>query len=149
MRIFYDDTLRERKEIKTFSDVRKAYEILGPLADEYVRDRVKLKISIRIIARDDFWGKNNQRRDQSSLRETRLIPKEDFPFEMEVNIYGNKISFISYNKKNPVVVIVESGEIARSMESIFKLSWKYAGLVDQNRKHRVTKVRRRVIAGSK
>ncbi len=141
VKIFYDDTLREGKEIKTFSDVRKAYEILGPLADEYVRDRVKSKIPIRIIARDDFWGKNNQRRDQSSLRETRLIPKEDFPFEMEVNIYGNKVSFISYNKKNLVVVIIESGEITRSMESIFKLSWKYAGLVDKGKKHRISKLR--------
>ena len=134
IKIFCDDTLKDKKEIKAFSDVRKAYEVMGPLADEYVKERTELGIPIKIIVRDDFWGKNHQKRDKSSLRETRLIPKEEFPFEMEVNIYGDKVSFISYNKQNLAVVIIESAEIARSMESIFSLSWKYAGLIEKKRK---------------
>jgi len=124
IKIFCNDTLKDKEPIKAFSDVRRAYEIMGPLADEYIEERAKLGIPIKIIVRDDFWGKNHQRRDRGSLRETRLIPKEEFPFEMEVNIYGDKVSFISYNKQNLAVVIIESAEIAKSIGSIFDFMWK-------------------------
>lgn len=122
-----NDNLIDRKPIKGFTGVAKGYEILGAYGDEYIAKRVRAGISIKVIAPDDAGGKVFKRKDRVSRRTTRLIPKKKFPFEIEINIYGNKTSFMSYSKKRPMGVIIESPEITKTMNSVFDFAWEYAG----------------------
>ena len=42
---------------------------------------------------------------------------------MEINIYGNKVAFISYRQEELLGVLIESAEIAKTMRSVFGLVW--------------------------
>jgi len=130
----YNDNLIDKKSIKAFTGVTRGYEVLGSYGNEYIAKRVTTKIDIRVIAPDDTGGKMFKRKDRISRRTTRLIPKKKFPFEIEINIYGNKASFISYNKQRLMGVIIESPEIAKTMSSIFDFAWEYAGILEKKRK---------------
>lgn len=123
VKIVYQDILDTKKPIKAFSGVKRGYEALGEFADEYIQARVKNNIPIKLIAPDDSWGRDHQRKDKKSKRETRLISKDKFPFEMEANIYGNKVNFVGFKKGRLVGVIIENPEIAKTMTSIFDFAW--------------------------
>lgn len=121
------DTLIEKGPIKAFLDFEKGYKFLGGFAQRYIKDRVKLGIAAKVIGPANEISRDFKSRDEKSLRETRFIPEDKFPFENEVNIYGNKVSFMTHDEQKPIGVIIESPEIAETMNSIFDLAWKYAG----------------------
>jgi len=122
-KLVYQDILNTKKSVKAFTGVKRGHEALGKFVKEFVSQRAKLGISIKVIAPDDFWGQRQQKEDPKVRRETRLIPKERFPFEMETNIYGNKVNFVAFRKGRLVGVIIENYEIAKTMESIFDFAW--------------------------
>lgn len=59
---------------------------------------------------------------ENYLREVKIVDKDKFPFTIEMNIYANKISFISF--KEEMAIIIESNEIADNMRLLFELAWK-------------------------
>ncbi len=129
----YNDNLIDKKSMKAFTGVTKGYAILGDYGDEYIAKRAAAKIKIQVIAPDDASGRVLKKKDRVSRRVTRLIPKKKFPFDIEINIYGNKVSFISYSKQRLMGVIMESPEIAKTMNSIFDFAWEYAGLIRKSK----------------
>ncbi len=133
-KVVYQDILNTKKPVKAFSGVKMGYEALGEFADEYIQERIKNNIPIKLIAPNDFWGRDHQRKDKRSKRETRLIPKDKFPFSMEANIYGNKVNFVGFKKGRIVGVIIENPEIAKTMTSIFDFAWEYAGILEKRGK---------------
>ena len=64
------------------------------------------------------------------LVETKLVRLSPYRFSSEINIYGNKVAIIVFEKK-PLGLIIEADEIAESLRSIFYLAWKRGG----NEKH--------------
>ncbi|MFC1651629.1 TrmB family transcriptional regulator [Patescibacteria group bacterium] len=132
----YNDTLIDKKSIKAFTGVTKGFAVLGKYGNEYIAKRAATKIKAQVITPNDAEGRMFKKKDRISQRITRLIPKKKFPFDIEINIYGNKVSFISYSKQRLMGVIMESPEIAKTMESIFDLSWEYAGLIGKKRKNK-------------
>jgi len=129
-----NDTLLEKEPIKAFLDFEKGYKMLGGFIYSYIRDRVKLDITARVIGPANEISQDFKSRDGKSLRETRFIPEDKFPFENEVNIYGNKVSFMTHDEQRPIGVIIESPEIVKTMSSIFDLAWEYAGILGKKRK---------------
>ena len=49
------------------------------------------------------------------------MPRDQFWPQIEVNIYGNKIAFLSYTEN--MSVIIESKAIADAMRQAYELSW--------------------------
>lgn len=119
----YDDTL-----------VVKPAEILEWNTDEYfdfhkyqvdphyIDKRVKLGIKAKRIAGESSrWQTKHKQFDVAELSETRIVPKELFWPEIEVNIYGNKVAFLNYAEN--MSVIIESKAIAAAMRQAYQLSW--------------------------
>ncbi len=123
MKLIYQDILNTQKSFKAFTGVKRGHEALGEFVKEFVKERAKLRLFVKVIAPNDFFGQKQRREDIKVKRETRLIPKERFPFEMEANIYGNKVSFVAFRKGRLIGVILENHEIAKTMESIFDFAW--------------------------
>jgi sugar-specific transcriptional regulator TrmB len=95
------------------------------LYDYYVPERVKRKIWVRALAPDDPSISRFKEEDEKSLRRTRLIPAEKFPFSVEINLYGkNKIGIVSFEEK--IGLIVESEKIYGTLKSIFEINWLWA-----------------------
>lgn len=92
------------------------------LYEYYVPERVKRKIWVRALAPNDPRISRFKKEDEKSLRRTRLIPADKFPFSVEINLYGkNKIGIVSFEEK--IGLIIESEKIYSTLKSIFEINW--------------------------
>ncbi len=93
------------------------------LNEYYLPQRIKKKIWVRAIAVDDEVMRQYKESDQKFLRKTKLIPSKEFPFVVEINLYGgNKIAIMSFKEK--ISLIIESQKIYTTLKSIFELQWR-------------------------
>lgn len=115
----YEDTLKEKpQEILEFntSEIFKAF---GTFPLDYVEERKKKDIRALRICPDDEKYREHAKLDKEELSETKLIKNFDIP--VEINIYNNKVAFMSYADK--IGLIIESEGIAKSMKKIYELLW--------------------------
>lgn len=127
----YNDTLKYQGELVGFGS-EDVINILGEdWAKKYLSARVKNKISVRaIFSKTEYMEKELVSRDKEQLRVSKLVDKNDLPFSIEIDIYGeSKVSLIS--SKEVMATIIESKEIHDAMKSIFELLWK--NLPDSNK----------------
>jgi sugar-specific transcriptional regulator TrmB len=115
----YEDTLKENpREIQMFttSEMFKDFE---KFPFEYVDERKRKNIyALRISPKDEMHSKH-AKMDKEELSQTKLI--KDFDIPIEINIYNNKVAFMSYVDK--IGLIIESEGIAKSMKKIYELLW--------------------------
>jgi sugar-specific transcriptional regulator TrmB len=123
----YEDTLVENKTIYSFENVEHmSFEIHDYLWNDYVPRRVEKEIFAYVITPKTSSHIKFRKNDKKSNRQTKFIGLENFPMEIEINIYGKKTSFFSYKHDEMFGVILESDTIANSMRAIFNLCWKIA-----------------------
>lgn len=91
--------------------------------DYYLEKRKDKKIWVRAIAPKNEEMEKYKKLDEKSLRRTRLVSQEEFPFEVEINLYGKRrIGIMSFGEK--IGLIVESEKIFKTLQSTFELLWK-------------------------
>lgn len=117
----YDDILKYSGELLAFAS-EDVLRILGKeWLEGYVKRRVEKNISVRAIVPEaemirDFISK------RETLSTIKFINREKYPFSIEINIYGHqKVALMS--SKEGVGLIIEGGEIYKTMKSIFELLW--------------------------
>ena len=89
----------------------------------YVPQRVEKKIWQRAIASDQPYIKKVKEDDQKQLRQMKLISSKEFPFEVEINLYGNSnVGIMSFEEQ--IGIIIESKKIHTTLKSFFELHWK-------------------------
>ena len=102
-------------------------ELKNWLDDFYVKKRASLKITAQVIVADSKETGSYSNLDKKYLRETVLIPQEQYPIGIEIDIYGtNKTAFISFRKEELIAVILESAAVYTSMKTFFNLAWTQA-----------------------
>ena len=89
----------------------------------YLQKRIEKKIWMRAIGQDLEVVRKIKSDDSKSLRQTRLHNFKEFPFDVEINLYGKrKIGIMAF--KEQIGLIVESEKIYNTLKSIFELNWK-------------------------
>ena len=68
---------------------------------------------------DAFYPKNFDR----NLVEILFVNPDQFPFQYEINIYGNRVSVLSLNPNEMIGMIIESRVYADTQRAIFQLAW--------------------------
>lgn len=127
MEYLYADGLRDNpgKEILAITDYDKAYtEFKGFFENEYFPTRVKKGIHVKsIVSEDSPAGKKDISRKQDLLRQMKFanIFKD---LGIELNIYNDKVSIISLDKKNPTGIILKNKIINNAFREIFNFIWK-------------------------
>lgn len=122
----YRDTLNSLPAggtLLSYTGLTNYYEVIPKDCSEwYIKERVKRKIRVKVIALKskiaDEWQKNAAK----ELREIKIVSNPDFKFDGDTEIYGNKIALISY-KENFMGVIIESKEISQMQKTAFQLMW--------------------------
>jgi sugar-specific transcriptional regulator TrmB len=92
----------------------------------YIKRRAESDIPMRAIIPATPEGLRIAARDATELRETRLLEPNEFTEPVEVNIYANKISAVSFVENELIGVIIESRVLANVHRQIFELLWKSA-----------------------
>lgn len=128
----YEDTLREGKPISAFLEASESDpEVWKWLRKHYIKERVRAGIPAQVIMacenKDNIKTAEYLEQDKKELRETRVVDKNIFPCKIEIQIYGNKTAFASYNKNDVLLgTIIDNKNIAESMRGLFKLAWEKA-----------------------
>ncbi|MFA6520137.1 MAG: helix-turn-helix domain-containing protein [Candidatus Paceibacterota bacterium] len=130
MRKVYEDTLTSSESIRAYASVGDMHSGLPGYFPEYYKRRAEKKIAIRAIVPDTEAGLERKTHDKNEMRETALVPKGNFMFSPEINIYDDKVMIASWKEK--LGIIIESAEIADAMKKIYELAWGEAKRLDKD-----------------
>jgi HTH-type transcriptional regulator, sugar sensing transcriptional regulator len=61
--------------------------------------------------------------DKLRNRESRYVPADQFPLNGDLTIAGKHVIMLSLDPHHPIGVTIESAELAKTMMSVFQLSW--------------------------
>ena len=125
----YEEMLESHEDLRGYTDLGALPKLLPQdYLKEYNRKKVRGKQKTRIISTYSEEGfsymKNFYPSDyDSELNETLFVNPEEFKFENEIAVYGNKIAIISLNPDELIGVLIESSVISRTQQTIFDLAW--------------------------
>lgn len=121
----YRDTLKEGVEIYALVQTSKVEpEIYDWVTQYYVKERVKRGINVKAIVSSGLKTKKYVDLDKRELRESRSISNQQYPFEHEVNLYGDKMALINHHKGEKLLaIIIENPIVVRTFRSWFELTW--------------------------
>ena len=117
----YEDTLTSNETIRAFASIDDMHEALGESFPAYYHRRAAKKIHIKSIHPDTTASRERMKHNKKEAREGLLIPQDKFGFTPEINIYNDKIAFMSLTEKHAMVI--ESKELADALRKIFDLAW--------------------------
>lgn len=123
----YEDTLVDGNTIYSMTDIKiVSGDILDFLESDYLPRRVEKQIQAYVITPKNSVSLLYKKKDPKSFRETRFLDQNQYPMEVEMNIYGEKTAFFSYKPNEMFGVILESSAIANTMKFIFTTCWTVA-----------------------
>lgn len=124
LKTILDDLIRIKQEILVYCSTRKQLQLLRFYFPNYIKRRVKEKIKIKVITEKSKESLEIHKKDKEELREMKFLP-EGFEFPTSTNIYGNKVAILSLEKE-PVGVIIDNEDIAKTQRIVFNLLWRIA-----------------------
>jgi len=117
------------RKILTFSDVAGYMKYLKNWnTNYYAPKRKSFMIHEKVIIPDNpiaiEYMKNYIKDPESDkLTDILFIDQKLYPFETEINIYENKVSFVTFSEKTHIGLIIENKEIFNSLSSVFNILW--------------------------
>jgi sugar-specific transcriptional regulator TrmB len=121
LKSIFEDQLSDKKEILIIGASEIAYESLEFYFHWFDKKRVKEKIKTKIIFNKDVEDKH----PKIPLSEIRYLP-EKYSSPLAINIYGDKIAIILWNKVNPFAIVIKQKEISEGYRKHFEMIWKSA-----------------------
>lgn len=119
--IVFREILDEAKEVCGFGSADDVFKYMEDSYRDFLKNRVRKKIPIRLILNDTPVGRERQRLGLSQLRIVKLMPKL-FDYHSIVYIWNNKIALFSLREALDVVVI-EDKELANIQRAMFNSLW--------------------------
>lgn len=117
----YEDTLTSKETIRAFASIESMHFMLPGYFPEYYKRRAGKGIKIRSIFPDTLEARERIKNNKEEKREAILVPKEKYSFTPEINIYDNKVVFMSLKER--FALIIESEELADALKKSFEIAW--------------------------
>ncbi|MCH2188554.1 hypothetical protein MK079_01850 [Candidatus Gracilibacteria bacterium] len=111
-------------------------EIMDYIEKTYVKNRIKNNVILKTILNEDDKNIQRQKEDKKANRISLLTPENLYHFPSTIQIFGNKVAFISSSKGDTTGVLIENSHISKSMLSIFKLAWDKARMLPINNQYK-------------
>lgn len=115
----FEDQLNSGKEVLVLGASSLAYDVLQFYFKWYDKRRKERKIKAKIIFHDP------KREVNIPYSEVRYLP-EKYSSPVAVNIYGDKIALILWNKDNPLAIVIQNKLIAEGYRQYFDIIWRIA-----------------------
>ena len=116
----FNDELREGKEIYLIGTPKESENILKYFLISWTRKRKNKKMKIKGIFESDMKKSISKRKNI----ESKFLP-EGYKSNVSISIYGKKIGIVFWIK-DPLVIMIEDEEAAKSFMNYFKMVWKSA-----------------------
>ena len=109
-----------------FYFVRSRYDEVSDkqMLDAFKKARVEAGINSENITPSEFTDNDNKKMEEKYLLTRTLLPPDEYDSPVEIDIFGNNVAFINYNK-NGMSTLIESPEIADAMRQLFLFAKKH------------------------
>ena len=130
-----DETLKEKgREQLCFGLNTYHAELAGDDWGEYTKKRVEKGMFVKSIQPDTEAAIEYKSRDPKELRETRLVPHDQFPGKCEINIIGDMIAMFTTGTHEPMGMKMFNKDLAQALQSLFHLAWERSEFYDKKAK---------------
>ncbi len=120
----YEDTLTSKTEILAIASIDSTETTLPRYVPRYYQRRKAAGIIIKAIFPDTPMARKRHAKDKQELRISRLIPADQYFFDMEINVYDDKTAYFSLKEK--LAIIIKSAGVAANMRHMFNMCWAMA-----------------------
>ncbi len=122
------DNLTAKGEILAYLDMSVIQAHLKDLNDEYVKVRRRLKIKKRNLVNDSLENRAYLADYHRDITDIRLVDRVHSPmqFKSMLQIYDNKISYMTFEKDKYIGVIIEDAHIAELHRQLYEFTWEKA-----------------------
>lgn len=124
-----DDSLSAQNEIYSYADIESIEKYIHSINEEYVKKRDKFNIKKKAILLDTPFARQFLKDYHRQITDIRLIKNDDQPFHTVMQMYDNKISYITLSDKEMIGVIVEDPHIFAMHKYLFEFSWNKAEIL--------------------
>ncbi len=118
-----DDTLTSKTEILTIADVEAADKYIKKINTNYVKARIKKQIPKRFLAIDNEYARNFFTKQGTDMTTIKFCPLKISPYNTGIQIYDNKIAYITMNEKFILSTIIEDKFIYSMHQALFNYIW--------------------------
>ena len=125
------DTLTAKEVIYSYADAEAVIKYMEEVNREYVKKRDRLKIKKRLITIDSPFVRKFFRDYFKEITDVKFIDHSLYPMSSVVQIYDNRVAYISLSKDSYVAMIISDKNIYQTEKNIFEFVWKYAKSFDQ------------------
>jgi HTH-type transcriptional regulator, sugar sensing transcriptional regulator len=119
-----NDSLTSKTEILTYVDIEAIMKFIPDINAQYVKKREKLGIKKRGIIIDTPAARKYLANYDTQVTDSKLITAAATPAKTIMQIYDNKISYITLTDENMIGLIVSDKNIYQMHKSLFEFSWK-------------------------
>lgn len=116
-------TIPKEEEIYSYTDLEAILKYIPELNDEYSKKRESLKIKKKGLLLDTEKSREVIKHYHTEVTETKFIKTSIGEFETIIQIYSNKISYITLKKDSMIGVIIEDASIYKIHKAIFENLW--------------------------
>ena len=120
----YEDTLTAKTGLKSWASTDELLDVMPAYFQTYFKRRASKEIPMRSIHPNTPSARAIAARNMTELRESALVPSEEFSWTPEVQIYNDKVNIASWKEK--LGIIIESEEIADAMRTFFDMCFETA-----------------------
>ncbi|MBI4088891.1 hypothetical protein HY415_02240 [Candidatus Kaiserbacteria bacterium] len=115
-----EDSLTSKTEILQYADIEIIETRLKNINDDYLQARARRGIAKKLIVIDsDFTRRLYTTVTEEAKSEVRAIQKGDVPFDVSLQIYDGKISYLTLRAETPIGVIIADQSIYEMHRHLF------------------------------
>lgn len=119
------DSLTAKGVIYSYVDNEAVSKYVPKINDEYVKKRERLGIKKQMITVDGEYIRRKVKTYNPAVSEVRVIPSQ-YPFVSVMQIYDNKISYLTLDEKNMIGIIIDDPYLAKMHKTLFEYTWSVA-----------------------
>lgn len=127
IRKILDDSLTARKTIRSYVDVEAVEKNIKEINRKYMRQRERLHVAKKLLVADNAFTRDLYKKETGkTVTEVRFIPARSIPFEVTMQIYDGKVSYLTLLPGISVGVLIEDEHIFQMHAFLFDVLYERA-----------------------
>lgn len=111
-------------EIYTYADIEAITKYIPEINEEYSNKREKAGVIKKAFLLDTIKARELIGNYHTKVTETKFIKPDVLEFETVMQIYENKVSYITLKENSMIGVIIEDSSIYKMHKAVFEYFWK-------------------------
>lgn len=123
MRAVLEDSLTAKTEIYSYADLESIQKYIPEINADYVKERERLDIKKKGLIPDSQFNRTTLLGYAEKVTDAKLINYGVAPFQTVMQIYDNKISYLTLGTNQRIGVIIEDPHIYAMHKYLFEYLW--------------------------